>query len=253
MENVLMILGRCRGGTVYYMASWITHMMIADRVLKEFPLLDPIGFCVGNIAPDCNVENEDWSVFIPSREVTHWMSGERKAAADCEQFWNQFIEGREFLCSEEQSFFLGYYAHLVADTHFQLLIRDEERLNNMFSRLRSHTEMSKRIQGTPDDFDAVKRVFSKRERLRDVDAIEYEYLEKNPQSGYLTVLRKLEYFPDYMDIFPKGAYVRKAKVMALLPDKVINPEYVFFSRDEYFGFVEAACEAIMDRLKVYFE
>lgn len=40
--------------------------------------MDRRGFCVGNIAPDCNVENEDWTEFTPSREVTHWMSAERK-------------------------------------------------------------------------------------------------------------------------------------------------------------------------------
>ena len=55
------------------MATWITHLMIADGVLERIPNLDRHGFCVGNIAPDCNVENEDWTAFTPSREVTHWM------------------------------------------------------------------------------------------------------------------------------------------------------------------------------------
>ena len=40
------------------MATWITHLMIADGVLERIPNLDRHGFCVGNIAPDCNVENE---------------------------------------------------------------------------------------------------------------------------------------------------------------------------------------------------
>lgn len=37
---------------------------------------------LGNIAPDCNVENEDWTSFTPSREVTHWMGNERKRATE---------------------------------------------------------------------------------------------------------------------------------------------------------------------------
>ena len=49
------------------MATWITHLMIADGVLERIPNLDRHGFCVGNIAPDCNVENEDWTAFTPSR------------------------------------------------------------------------------------------------------------------------------------------------------------------------------------------
>ncbi|HKL98613.1 MAG TPA: hypothetical protein VJZ06_01740 [Mobilitalea sp.] len=68
------------------MASWVTHLMIADNVMKQCPELDRCGFCVGNIAPDCNVENEDWTSFTPPREVNHWMSKERKVASDCDTF-----------------------------------------------------------------------------------------------------------------------------------------------------------------------
>ena len=37
------------------MATWVTHLIIADRVLEKFPELCRHEFCVGNIAPDCNV------------------------------------------------------------------------------------------------------------------------------------------------------------------------------------------------------
>lgn len=57
------------------MATWVTHLLIADNVLQEFTEIDRRGFCVGNIAPDCNIENADWTAFTPSREVTHWMRG----------------------------------------------------------------------------------------------------------------------------------------------------------------------------------
>lgn len=62
------------------MATWITHLMIADALLQQFPQLHRRGFCMGSIAPDCNVENADWTAFIPPREVTHWMQGTRKQA-----------------------------------------------------------------------------------------------------------------------------------------------------------------------------
>lgn len=45
------------------MATWITHMIIVDNLFKKGINLDEKGFTVGNIAPDCNVENEDWSEF----------------------------------------------------------------------------------------------------------------------------------------------------------------------------------------------
>ena len=103
------------------MATWITHLMIADRVLERVPQLDKKGFCVGNIAPDCNVENEDWTQFVPSREVTHWMSADRKIATDCERFYQEYIKNRKHEIGSEQelAFLLGYYAHLVTDAEFQ--------------------------------------------------------------------------------------------------------------------------------------
>ena len=77
------------------MATWVTHLMIADRVLDQISGLDRHGFCVGNIAPDCNVENEDWTCFTPSREVTHWMTEKRKVASDCDRFYKEYIEKRK--------------------------------------------------------------------------------------------------------------------------------------------------------------
>lgn len=36
------------------MAEWVSHLIVADRVLERLPQLKRHEFCVGNIAPDCN-------------------------------------------------------------------------------------------------------------------------------------------------------------------------------------------------------
>lgn len=230
------------------MASWITHMMIADCVLEMVPGLDRRGFCVGNVAPDCNVENEDWTAFTPPREETHWMSGERKGAADCERFWQACVAGKAFRSEEERSFYLGYYSHLVADACFQRFARDEQRVNAMLARIEAQPDFARRMEGLPNDFDGVKRAFSKRERLRDVEAMEFEYLQQNPSSGYLTVLRTLTSFPDYLPNFPRGAIVRKMGVMATLPEPAEDARFVFFAREEYDGFVKESCTAVAGKI-----
>lgn len=230
------------------MAGWITHMMITDRVHARIPGLDRVGFCVGNIAPDCNVENEDWTAFTPPREVTHWMSGERKTAVDCERFWQSCIAERIFSSEEERSFFLGYYSHLITDAAFQRFIRDENRVRDMLERIAARQDMVMRMPERPWTFDSVKKAFSKRERLRDVDAIEFEYLREHPQSGYLTVLQTLTEFPDYIDYLPPGAIVRKIGVMGGLPEPVENAGFVFFTRDEYRNFVDEACTEVIQKL-----
>ena len=47
------------------MANWITHTRIADILIGKGLNVDIKGFCIGNIAPDCNIENEDWTAYIP--------------------------------------------------------------------------------------------------------------------------------------------------------------------------------------------
>ena len=231
------------------MANWITHMMIADRVLEQLPWLDQKGFCVGNIAPDCNVENETWTAFTPPREVTHWMRSERKTAVDCDRFYQARIACRKFASKEEHSFLLGYYSHLITDACFQQFIRDEKRVRDMLDRIATQPDMVQRMPERPWNFDTIKIAFPKGERLRDVDAIEFEYLRDHPQSGYLTVLQKLTEFPNYIDYLPEGAIVRKIGVMGGLPKPVKDARFVFFTREEYRNFVEETCAEVISKLK----
>ncbi len=77
------------------MAQWVTHLWVADEVLKQLPELDRHGFCVGNIAPDCNLFSEDGKEFVPSRQVTHWMNGKRKTASDCIEFYKKYVLERQ--------------------------------------------------------------------------------------------------------------------------------------------------------------
>ncbi len=70
------------------MATWGLHMMIVDNLYKLGLRLEKRGFSVGNIAPDCNVENEDWTEFDPPRHITHWMNSKSTLTADYEGFYD---------------------------------------------------------------------------------------------------------------------------------------------------------------------
>ena len=54
------------------MASWMIHLRIADLLLDRIPRLDETAFVFGNIAPDSGIPNADWSVFTPSKSVSHY-------------------------------------------------------------------------------------------------------------------------------------------------------------------------------------
>lgn len=232
------------------MATWVTHLMIADSVLKHFPDIDRHGFCVGNIAPDCNVENEDWTAFTPSREVTHWMQGERKKASDCDAFYEQYIAGRRdrIQSTEEFAFLMGYYAHLITDAAFQKMIRDEERVKAVWKRIKENENLREQSAGMDETWDNAKKLIPKRVWVGHIYSLEAEYLNTHPDSGYLTEILPLKTFPDYIDYFPKGAIVRKIGVMGYLPE--INEsleEWIAISREEYEGYIHETIQQILDR------
>ena len=234
------------------MATWVTHLMIADGVLKQFPDLDRHGFCVGNIAPDCNVENEDWTAFTPSREVTHWMHGKRKVVSDCDAFCEEYIIKRmtSIQSAEQYSFLLGYYSHLLTDAAFQAMIRNEDRVKAVWERIKADGELCRAGAGMEEDWDSVKKLVSKQERMREIYALEAEYLRDNPNSGYLTEILSLKDFPDYIDYLPHGCIVRKIGVMGYLPepDETLT-KFISMSREEFAAFSAETIELVAESIR----
>ena len=224
--------------------------MIADGVLQHFPSLDRHGFCVGNIAPDCNVENEDWTAFTPSREVTHWMQGERKKASDCDAFCEKYITSRrsEIKSAEEYAFLLGYYAHLITDAAFQAMIRDENRVKAAWKRIKENEELREQSAGMEETWDNAKKLIPKRVWVGHIYSLEAEYLEAHPDSGYMTEILPLKAFPDYIDYLPEGAIARKIGVMGYLPkiNEVLG-EWVAISREEYEEYIQETIQMILKR------
>ena len=230
------------------MATWVTHLMIADNVLKHFPELDKRGFCVGSIAPDCNVENEDWSAFIPSREVTHWMEGARKKASDCDAFYEEYIAKRKdrIRSAEEYAFLLGYYAHLITDAAFQKMIRDENRVKATWKRIKEKEDLREQSAGMEETWDNAKKLIPKRVWVGHIYSLEAEYLNAHPDSGYLTEILPLMEFLDYIDYLPAGAIVRKIGVMGYLPKVNADAaEWIALSREEYEAYIENTIQLIL--------
>jgi len=236
------------------MATWVSHLIIADQVLPQMPHLDRRGFCVGSIAPDCNVENEDWTAFTPSREATHWMSVKNdKSSADCEGFYRAYIEGRisAIRSREEYAFLLGYWAHLITDVEFQRFIRDDRaRVEAAWARILACPALAEKARGLEKGWLAIKRLIPKDERMKDIFTIEAEYLAAHPDSAYLTEILPLRSFPDYIDYLPPGAIARKIGVMGRLP-KAEESAYPFvaMSRAEYTAFLANAEALVTEALR----
>ncbi len=237
------------------MASWVTHLWVADEVLKRFPKLDKHGFCVGNIGPDCNLLNEEGTDFVPSRQITHWMNSSRKTASDCKGFYDKYIMERKNVIksNEELSFLLGYYSHLITDAEMQRIMRDPVRIAASWKRIKAIPELAEKTKGSPEDWDSIKRLFPKDDRMKDLYYLEWEYLNSHPDSGWYTEIKGLEKFPDYIDYLPKGSIPKKIKMMYYKPlcEKSMYP-FVAFSREEYMEVIENSInldsEAIQNEL-----
>ncbi len=235
------------------MAEWVSHLIVADRVLEQLPSLKRHEFCVGNIAPDCNIPNENWTEFTPSRQVTHWMQDKRKQASDSSIFYEKYIVNRmnEIHSKEELSFLLGYYSHLITDAELQCTIRDENRVAAAWERAKKIPELRAKAEGLNETWDSFKILFPNRnDRMKDFFVIEREYLDKHPDSGYITEIRGLEDFPDYIDYLPENAIPMKIKLMYYMPT-LEEGKYPFvgFSREEYCGFLERAVENVVNAIR----
>ena len=98
----------------------------------------------------------------------------------------------------------------------------------------------------PENWDSIKKVINKNERMKDIYTIEAEYLNQHPDSGYLTEILGLQKFPDYIDYLPKGAIVRKINVMGYIPKKELGEfSFIAMTREEYSIFLDEAIKQII--------
>ena len=240
------------------MPTWVTHMMIADKVLEKLPQLDRRGFCVGNIAPDCNIQNEDWTVYTPSREKTHWMQGSRKSISDVDAFCEEYIINRreEISEGEEYSFLLGYYSHLITDAFFQEVIREEKRVAAVWARIKANEGLMQRLkeletqsgESLPENWDMVKRLIPKEQRMRELESLEAEYLQTHPESGYITDIMPLKEFPDYIDYLPHGSIAFKIPYLgSYIPRIYEEAQFIGVSREEFAEYVKNTVDLVCER------
>lgn len=112
------------------MATWITHLRIAEIISQKLPELDEVSFLYGNLAPDSGLPNEDWSQFNPPRKVTHYLDEDSHVFTDL-VFYSDFIKGLDQKDQKRDfSFRLGYYIHLLTDQFWWRKIVSTTEANN---------------------------------------------------------------------------------------------------------------------------
>lgn len=92
------------------MATWLTHLRVAERALDMLGGLSRAEFYAGNVAPDCGEMTP--AGFDPPSEVTH-LSSPRKDDCDWRGFAAEYLPKARG--QRQRSFILGYVSHLITD------------------------------------------------------------------------------------------------------------------------------------------
>jgi len=99
------------------MATWITHLRIAENLLDRISGLDAEKFALGSVGPDSGKPDEKWENFTPGNAITHFggYSTAKREISDLEFYRRYLLPLRSAPDKDLASFRLGYFFHLLTD------------------------------------------------------------------------------------------------------------------------------------------
>ena len=101
------------------MASWLTHLRVAEKIKQKIPEIDFPYFLIGSIAPDSGVSDEKQRNYTPSKEITHYRYQKDDSISDMDDsvFFDSYLKPEKIMTRSDstRSFLWGYYFHLITD------------------------------------------------------------------------------------------------------------------------------------------
>lgn len=179
------------------MATWITHLRLADNLLKYGFDLDRKSFLLGSLAPDASLLNEkdEW---YPSKKITHFFDDDN-GHIQPEDFYTAYLHNQSH-STEIYAFLLGYYAHLLADIEW---------IGNVWRPFKHHyPEIGKRIETEPD--------FAYQYKQLEWFGHDFLYLNEHPNYASFQTIKNVVNVPQYLDVLPSEILTK------WLADEVIN-------------------------------
>ena len=139
--------------------------------------------------------------------------------------------------------------HLMTDVSFYRFIHDEKGTAERWKRVCAAPDLLQQAEPHPLTWEHLKRVFGKKRIFAGMIAMDHAYLHACPQTAYLTVLPAIKSLPDYLDYLPKGAIVRKIAIMGGVPKETVQPDEIFFTKDEVEEYIRKTCAQIIRRIQ----
>lgn len=219
------------------MATWMVHLRIADRLLDQIPVLSPVEFIVGNIAPDSGVPNGDWSKFTPAKDVSHFKTD--GIHFDISAFSAKYFTAKQQAgyTEKQYSFYLGYLVHLLTDTYWvsDILLPSREKNAAEFAAL-GKAAFTNRIKEDWYDLD-------------------YKYLRDHPGfRAFRVYLGAVGFVNEFMEEFSPDAFDNRRMYITdfyLRGKEHLDREYPYLTEAQMDAFVEDSVEKILEMLKSY--
>ena len=221
------------------MATWITHLRIAERLHEGIGDLDAGQFGIGSIAPDSGIPDEKWENFDPPTEITHFQSPQ-KQRRNCQdlEFYRKYLKGEAWSSNhkERNSYYLGYFFHLIVD--------------NLWSKNISRPTKELFEHQYSEDFENKREFFG--EMKRDWYGLDFVYLHNHPTSFFWNVFIDSEVTSTYLDFLPlealkqrveyiKTFYQRKDEAI----DNLFSRPFKYLSSERVNGFVEEVSQTML--------
>ncbi|MBI9011400.1 MAG: zinc dependent phospholipase C family protein [Clostridiales bacterium] len=220
------------------MATWITHLRIAEQLQKDLDL-NHEAFLLGNLGPDSGVPNEDWSKFDPPKKITHFLSDAKinGNCIDANRFFKTYLTKIDYnQLSDRDSFLLGYYVHLLTDICWSNL----------------HTVIKER---NPDYAQTIKdKPAFIWEVKKDWYGQDFVYLNEHKENVFNEIVLEIDSVEDYLDYFPKGAFTQQLNYIQnyYSEENRIIPTDRYLTKIEMDDFVGNSIKSISEILKQQF-
>lgn len=202
------------------MATWMTHLRIADKftnIIGENRLSLP-EFVFGNIAPDCGILNSDGMTYTPSKQISHYYAD---GGNDYMRFANDYLKKCDDF--KAKSFYLGYLLHLLTDIQWRELT------------------VLPQIEKYGGGFDSKSAlIWTLKGDWYDIDRL---FLRANPDFRAFKVFCETEHIENYVNFFPENAFVQQLyRIRDFYINSDSNPdrEYKYMDYVDMDRFIESA-------------
>jgi hypothetical protein len=220
------------------MATWITHLRLADNLAREIPQVDLGSLYVGSIAPDSGIPDEDWETFDPPIEISHFgasnFSGTNHSDLD---FYRDYLAPHILHEGDKgrSSFLLGYFFHIVTDNLWwhEIGAPTKSRFKEEFA---NDPEFIWEVKG-------------------DWYGLDFRFLWENPDWNTWQTFLNCGYAQDYLDFMPRRAVQQRLEYIKEYYsrrdekiEKMVERPFIYLSRHDMDRFVQLATEHL---LKIY--